>query len=62
MEFCGGRMKTIISSTLGAFIGLFAATPAALALHTTPGVPPVFHADCAIRGGFSVGQAKRDVE
>jgi tetratricopeptide (TPR) repeat protein len=36
MEFCSGRMRTIISSTLGAFIGLFAASPAALALSSIP--------------------------
>jgi tetratricopeptide (TPR) repeat protein len=36
MEFCSGRMRTIISSTLGAFIGLFAALPAALALSSIP--------------------------
>src|ERR1700746_2181795 len=42
MEFSSGRMRTIISSTLGAFIGLFAASPAALALSSIPqpsGVP-----------------------
>ncbi|MGA6959418.1 MAG: hypothetical protein WBY38_08420, partial [Candidatus Acidiferrales bacterium] len=32
-------MKTIISSTLGAFLGLFAAAPAALALGAIPGTP-----------------------
>ena len=41
MEFCGGCMKTIISTTLGAFIGLFAAAPAALALNEIPGHSPV---------------------
>jgi tetratricopeptide (TPR) repeat protein len=36
MEFRSGRMRTIISSTLGALIGLFAASPAALALSSIP--------------------------
>jgi tetratricopeptide (TPR) repeat protein len=36
MEFCSGRMRTIISSTLGAFIGLFVAAPSALALSSVP--------------------------
>lgn len=42
MEFCGGRMKTIFISTLGAFVGLFAAAPAALAVGATAGASPVF--------------------
>ena len=36
MEFCSGRMRTIIYSTLGAFIGLFVAAPSALALSSVP--------------------------
>jgi tetratricopeptide (TPR) repeat protein len=36
MEFRSGRMRTLISGTLGAFIGLFAASPAALALSSIP--------------------------
>ena len=47
MDFCGGRMKTIISSTLGVFIGLCAAAPAALALGSTSGVFPVVAAQSA---------------
>ncbi|MGA7852527.1 MAG: hypothetical protein WCA15_04315, partial [Candidatus Acidiferrales bacterium] len=35
-------MKTIFIGTLGAFVGLFAAAPAALAIGSTAGASPVF--------------------
>src|SRR5580698_6110588 len=36
MEFCDGRMKTIIGIALSSFIWLFAAAPAARAQNTSP--------------------------
>jgi tetratricopeptide (TPR) repeat protein len=58
MEFCDGRMKTIIGIALSSFIWLFAAAPAARAQHASP-VTPANTGDQGTRGDiyyyFTIG-------
>jgi tetratricopeptide (TPR) repeat protein len=60
MEFCGGRMKTIISSALGAFIGLLAAAPAAVARTSIPALCSVVTSSQTAQSAASSPAAKQN--